>query len=115
MLGPLLGLTLGTTLASCSDAADAGPVDGATLFNRNGCMACHGMNRQGGSLGPTLKGLAEHWSVEQLVAYLEDPKGYAAQDERLRVQGEAFRSPMPPYANLSVEERTTLAAWLLEG
>ena len=110
----LLGLSLVVSLASCSDSGEGGkPIDGATLFNRNGCIACHGMNRQGGGLGPVLKGLGQHWTTEQLVAYLEDPKGYAEGDERLKAQGAKYRSPMPPYANLSVDERTTLASWLL--
>lgn len=108
-------LLLVLVLASCSGGdGGAKPLDGATLYQRQGCMACHGPNLQGSTMAPALGGLTAHWTVDELVAYLNDPKGYAAGDERLRKQGEAYRSPMPPYRNVGEEGLRTLAAWLLE-
>jgi len=106
-------LLLALALTACSPADD-GPPDGATLFRRQGCVACHGPSGQGSSLAPALNGLSAHWTVEKLVQYLADPEAYAAGDPRLHAQAEAFRQPMPGYDRLSVEERTALGAWLLE-
>lgn len=110
----LLGLAA-LLAGACSGGGDSQAKDGPTLFSRNGCVACHGHKLQGSSMAPALAGLAEHWTVEDMVAYLADPKGYAAQDPRLSEQGKSYRTVMPPYANVSVEDRTVLAEWLLAG
>lgn len=109
----LTGLLLALCSSACSEGGGAAPPDGAMLYARQSCATCHGGNRQGSSLAPALVGIAGHWTVENLAAYLADPKGYAANDERLRKQGEAYRMPMTPYGHLSVEERTAIATWLL--
>lgn len=102
-------------LAACAPSSEEGPLDGAALYKRQNCAACHGMNRQGSGLAPAIDAVGQHWTVDGLAEYLADPQGYAANDERLKAQGERYRMPMTPYKHLSVEERKAIAAYVIDG
>jgi quinol-cytochrome oxidoreductase complex cytochrome b subunit len=74
---------------------------GKRLFATAGCVACHAINGQGGTMGPDLageaqKGRTEAWLITQLVS----PKSHLA------------TSMMPPTA-LAAPERTPVIAYLL--
>lgn len=90
----ILALAAGAWFASCSDAT---PTTGPELFNAWGCVQCHAESGVGVSgLGPSLLEKQKYWTRDTLLAYLRDPKGYAAKDPRLKEQGRSFMTPMPP-------------------
>jgi len=97
---------------SCSEPArerSAANATGAEVFRVN-CAACHGPQGEGSSmgLGPRLVGLAEHWTVERLVEYVDDPAAFAAKDPRLG------QRPMPAIArSVSAADRRALAEHVL--
>lgn len=106
----LLGLA-----AACSLRRAPPPgASGAEIYDLQNCANCHGDEREGKSLGPSLAGLAQHWTRETLVEYLADPQGFVERDPRLRARSEEYSGKMDPYDNLTLEQRGVLADWLLE-
>ena len=94
--GPSAGSTFGGSSAHAAD--------GARLYRAH-CSACHGGDGSGSAmgLGPTLRGLAEHWEKNSLHAYLSDPAGSSRSIDRLGSR------PMPAWPDsLTVEERAAL-------
>ena len=59
------------------------------------CASCHGEAREGKRTGPPLAGLAQHWSADQLVSYLEDPDAAIRSDPRLAYRAEKYALGMP--------------------
>ena len=89
--------------------------DGATIYELQNCANCHGKDREGKSLGPALEGLAANWDEEGLARFFADPKPFLAEDARLEGLRKAYPAAMSKYDNLDLEQRTTLARWLLAG
>ena len=89
--------------------------EGATgdqIYVLQNCKLCHKADGRGGKRAPKLENLSRHWTVERLALYLDDPEPIIAEDERLGVK--EYSLPMPSYRNLTLEQRTTLAEWLLQ-
>jgi mono/diheme cytochrome c family protein len=63
------------------------------------CASCHGDAREGKRSGPTLAGLDDHWTAEQLTSYLADPKAVLATNPRLAYKAENYPIDMPGYAD----------------
>ena len=59
------------------------------------CASCHGESREGKRSGLPLKGLAEHWSAEQLARYLADPDAVVRATPRLAYKAEQYAIAMP--------------------
>jgi mono/diheme cytochrome c family protein len=65
------------------------------------CASCHGESREGKRSGPPLKGLAEHWSAEQLARYLADPDAVVKANPRLAYKAEQYAIAMPAVSGKS--------------
>jgi mono/diheme cytochrome c family protein len=85
------------------------------------CASCHGEDREGKRSGPPLTELAEHWTPEDLVSYLEDPDAAVRSNPRLAYRAEKYAIGMPKvsgktpgYADKAEEETLrALAEYLL--
>lgn len=62
------------------------------------CASCHGEHREGQRSGPELMGLAEHWTPDRMVSYLEDPDGMIKRDPRLAYKSEKYAVGMPGHS-----------------
>jgi cytochrome c551 len=90
----VFGLLLLFILGGCgNDAADE-PLNGEGLYQKS-CAGCHGGDLQGAS-GPTVKGMADKYSEEELVSIIMEGKG------------------MMPGNLLSDEEAKLVTDWLME-
>lgn len=97
-------------LAACGDAPEGGaPTDGARLYVLANCTTCHATDGRGTPLGPPLRGLAENWTRESLVAYFRDPKGAIETDQRLKTLSLNFSMHMPPVMNFTPEQLLAIA------
>jgi len=65
------------------------------------CASCHGESREGKRSGPPLRGLAEHWTPDQLVRYLSDPDAVVKSDPRLAYKAEKYAISMPAVSGKS--------------
>jgi hypothetical protein len=105
-------------LAACPQEGGGGEpaakVPGAQLYAQRRCGICHGDNREGKPLAPPLKGLAQHWTADELVyKYFPDPVAYQNNNPRLSKMLEQYSSmKMPPVLGDPAELRV-LAEWLL--
>jgi mono/diheme cytochrome c family protein len=116
----LISVLLGVMLASCESTYDRDrmaaegprrPADppapstavarGQQLFESNGCMGCHMVNGQGGTVGPDLsnEGSAGH-SAQWLRTQIRDPKAHDPQ------------AIMPSFSKLSDQQVNDLVAYL---
>jgi cytochrome c2 len=86
---------------------------GAELFANFRCTSCHGNDYKGTQKGPALTVLGEHYSREDLIAYLRNPKSFM-DSERLKAYREQFPGIiMPSYSNKDVKELGKIADFLL--
>jgi len=111
---PALVLVLVPVLA-CSFRRQPPPgAPGDEIYRLQNCANCHGEAREGTRLGPPLGEVARHWDVEHLAAFLADPRPVVEGDGRLGAYRATYGSSrMGPYDNLDLDQRRTLAAWLL--
>ena len=56
------------------DTAPAFVADGAALYQKNFCMACHIVNGVGGKVGPVLNGLASRRNQAWTISHFENPQ-----------------------------------------
>ena len=109
-----LALTTLVLLAACRAEVPPG-AGGAEIYELQNCANCHGVNLDGnqGRDAPPLAGLDRHWSAEELALFLQDPARYPSKTARMRVIESRYSRSMPPYPNLTDDERLTLARWLI--
>lgn len=88
-------------------------VSGKDLIARIGCYNCHGSNLAGTSQGPSLIGIKEYWSRDQLINYLRNPNSFMSSD-RFKKYKESFPNViMPSYNNIDVKDLGKIAEYLL--
>jgi mono/diheme cytochrome c family protein len=104
-----MGLALILAAYSCSDSKTTSGPNGKKLFATN-CALCHGHSGQGGpmNLGPSYKGIAQHWDTDKLVEYIADPKAFAAKVDRL-----GKREMTAVADSVTAQERQALAEYAL--
>ena len=56
------------------DSAPAFAVEGALIFQKNACGACHSINGAGGKVGPVLNGLAGRRNEAWVIQHFQDPQ-----------------------------------------
>lgn len=101
-------------LAACGASLDPAVVSqGREAYHAEGCPACHGRQREGGSMGPDVRRVRRHWSLEGLAAYLADPASHRQRKARLQRLNRLYSAHMPAFAGLPADRRTALAAYLL--
>lgn len=70
------------------DVVDSAPdfaVDGALIFQKNSCGACHQVNGVGGKIGPELNGVANRRNEAWVIQHFQNPQMVSP------------KTPMPPY------------------
>lgn len=87
---------------------------GARVYHRQHCAHCHGEERQGKLHSPPLTDLGKNWTHATLVEYLTSPAAYVARDPRLSRAAAKYASRMGPSNDMTPEERSALADWLLD-
>ncbi len=70
------------------DVVESAPdfaVEGAFIYQKNGCPACHQVNGAGGKIGPELNGVANRRSEAWVIQHFQNPQMMSP------------KTPMPPY------------------
>ena len=71
--------------AEVVDTAPDFAVQGALLYEKNSCGACHAVNGIGGKIGPSLNGLSQRRNEAWVIQHFVDPQKMSP------------KTPMPPY------------------
>ena len=89
-------------------------ISGKDLIGRIGCYNCHGNDLAGTAKGPSLIGIKEYWSRDQLINYLRNPNSFMS-SERFKNYKEKFPNVMmPSYNNIDVKDLGKIAEYLLQ-
>ena len=100
-------------ITNLTDQSTSENLSGPELFNNFRCTNCHGTDYLGTKKGPALKGLSEHYSRKDLIAYLRNP-GSFMDSKRLKDYREQFPGViMPNYSNKDVKDLGKIADFLL--
>jgi cytochrome c553 len=83
------------------------------LINRLGCKNCHGSELAGTNVAPTLHGLSQFWSKDQLTNYLRNPSSFMSSDRFKEYQKQYPNMVMPSFNNIDVQELGKIAGYLL--
>ena len=106
LVGPVRGVV--TVVAKAGESAAAPKVSmssGESLFNANGCVACHGVDNK--KLGPSVLAVANKYADRK------DAKAYLAGKIKTGSSGVWGDMPMPAQAHLSDEDTNALSDWFL--
>lgn len=106
LVGPVRGVV--TVAAKAGESASAPKVSmssGESLFNANGCVACHGVDNK--KLGPSVVAVANKYADRK------DAKSYLAGKIKTGSSGVWGDMPMPAQAHLSDEDTNALSDWFL--
>ena len=101
------------TNAVPQSSMSSGNISGADLIARVGCINCHGNNLAGTAKGPTLIGIKQFWSRDQLINYLRNPNSFMSAN-RFKDYKEKYPDViMPSYTNIDVKDLGKIAEYLL--
>lgn len=85
---------------------------GVSLFSSEGCMACHTINGQGGSVGPNLSHVGSRRSLSWIKTQITDPSAHFASGSMVAINGKSFMAIMPKKRYISLHNLNVLAAYL---
>lgn len=89
-------------------------ISGKELVARIGCYNCHGSDLGGTSQGPSLAGIKQYWSRDQLINYLRNPNSFM-NSNRFKDYKQKFPNVMmPSYNNIDVKDLGKIAEYLLQ-
>jgi len=89
---------------------DLSPED---LINKLGCKNCHGSELAGTNMAPSLQGVKQYWSKDQLINYLRNPSSYMSSDRFKEYEKKYPNMVMPSFNNIDVRELGKVAEYLL--
>jgi len=98
---------------SQQDMASNKNLSPAELIDRLGCRNCHGPNLTGTNMAPSLQGLKQYWSKDQLTNYLRNPSSFMSSDRFREYEKKYPNMPMPSFNNIDVKELGKIAGYLL--
>ena len=103
----VLGLGILALTSSMAFAAS-----GPSLFNSDGCIACHTINGKGGSVGPNLSHVGSQRSLSWIKTQIVTPSAHFAPGSMVTINGKSFMAIMPSHKNMPKSQVNTLAHYL---
>jgi putative heme-binding domain-containing protein len=85
---------------------------GASLFSSEGCVACHAINGNGGSVGPNLSHVGSTKSLSWIKTQITDPSAHFASGSTATINGKSFMAIMPGHKGMSASKLNALAGYL---
>ncbi len=85
---------------------------GSSLFSSEGCIACHAINGQGGSVGPDLTHVGSRRSLSWLKQQITNPSAHFAAGSMATINGASYMSIMPGHKHMPTSKLDALAGYL---
>ncbi len=85
---------------------------GSSLFSSEGCIACHSINGQGGSVGPDLSHIGSKKSLSWIKTQITNPGAHFAAGTTANINGRSYQVIMPGNRNMSASKLNALASYL---
>ncbi len=101
-------------ILACGAGAPAGSQDpGHQVYSELKCGSCHGEDLGGTRTAPPLRGVAQRWTEDSLLAYLEDPSQVTRSTPNISYRNESYRLAMPSFRHVDEQRLEQLVAFLL--
>jgi cytochrome c2 len=84
------------------------------LIANFGCADCHGTNLDGTKKGPALQNIGEHFSREELIAYLRNPNSFMGSERFQKYRKQFPGVVMPNFGNKNVKDLGKITDYLLQ-
>ena len=85
---------------------------GSSLFSSDGCIACHTINGNGGTVGPSLSNIGSRRSLHWIKTQIINPSAHFAPGSNVTINGNSYMVIMPSHKNMSKSEVDSLADYL---
>ncbi len=85
---------------------------GASLFSSEGCIACHTINGEGGSVGPNLSHVGSKRSLSWIKTQIINPSAHFASGSSVTINGKSYMAIMPSHRHMPASQVNTLAEYL---
>ncbi|MCL4322072.1 MAG: cytochrome c [Deltaproteobacteria bacterium] len=85
---------------------------GASLFSSEGCIACHTINGEGGSVGPDLSHVGSKRSLSWIKTQITNPSAHFADGSSVTVNGKSYMAIMPGHKHMEASDLNALAKYL---
>ena len=85
---------------------------GSSLFSSEGCIACHAVNGQGGSVGPDLSHVGSKRSLSWLKTQITNPDAHFAAGANVNINGQSYQAIMPGHRHMAASKLNALSAYL---
>ncbi|MHB1680270.1 MAG: c-type cytochrome [bacterium] len=85
---------------------------GHSLFSSDGCIACHTINGNGGSVGPNLSHIGSQRSLSWIKTQIVTPSAHFAPGSMATINGKSYMAIMPSHKNLPKSQINILANYL---
>ncbi len=85
---------------------------GSSLFNSEGCIACHTINGQGGSVGPNLSHVGGKRSLSWIKTQIANPGAHFASGSSVTINGKPYMAIMPAHKHMPASKLNALADYL---
>ncbi|MCL4428181.1 MAG: cytochrome c [Deltaproteobacteria bacterium] len=85
---------------------------GSSLFSSEGCIACHAVNGQGGSVGPDLSHVGSKRSLSWIKTQITHPGAHFAAGTTANINGQSYQAIMPGHKHMPASKLNALAGYL---
>jgi len=85
---------------------------GSSLFSSEGCIACHTINGQGGSVGPDLSHVGSKRSLSWIKTQITNPSAHFAAGTTVNINGKSYQAIMPGHKHMPASKLNALASYL---
>lgn len=85
---------------------------GSSLFSSEGCIACHTINGNGGSVGPNLSHVGSSKSLSWIKTQISTPSAHFAAGSSVTINGTSYQAIMPGHKHMSASKLNALAGYL---
>ena len=85
---------------------------GSSLFSSEGCIACHTINGEGGSVGPDLSHVGSKRSLSWIKTQITDPSAHFASGSMVTIDGKSYMAIMPSHKSMPASQVNAIAEYL---
>lgn len=85
---------------------------GSSLFSSEGCIACHTINGQGGSVGPNLSHVGSKKSLSWIKDQIADPSSHFTAGSTVEINGHSYMAVMPSHKHMPASDLNAIASYL---
>jgi cytochrome c oxidase subunit 2 len=85
---------------------------GSSLFSSEGCIACHTINGNGGSVGPNLSHIGSKRSLSWIKTQIVTPGAHFTSGSSVTLNGKSYMAIMPNHKGMPTSKVDAIANYL---